>query len=100
MQNDWPVVANDVRCDRFFACHITSGILISSRNDIDAKLLSAGIFFFSFFSFVSKSFFQFLFLFYFCFFSCFSSPIGTCIGRTGDGTGGLSEQIWMAQTEE
>ena len=69
VQNDWPVVANDVRCDCFFASHITSGI-------------------------------NFCFYFTSAFFSCFSSPIGTCIGRTGDGTRGLSEQIWMAQTEE
>ena len=57
MQNDWPVVANDVRCDRFFACHITSGILISLRNDIDAKWLSAGIFFFSFSFLLFRKFF-------------------------------------------
>ena len=100
VQNDWPVAANDVRCDCFFASHITSSIFISSRNNIDAKWMGILFFSFLFFLLFRKVFSNFCFYFTSAFFSCFSSPIGTCIGQSGDGTRGLSEQIWMAQTEE
>ena len=57
MQNDWPVAANDVRCDCFFASHITSSILISSRNNIDAKWIGILFFSFLFFFFCFEKFF-------------------------------------------